>query len=362
VLSPSSGAETVAFHGPYQAGITTPAQSHLSLVGLDLREGWTPDDLTRLLRVLGDDVARLARGDGALADTEPELAADPARLTVTFGIGPDVVATLRRTAQLPELAPLPAFSTDRLRPAWGQTDLVLQVCSDDPVTVAHARRVLGKDSRSFATVTWVQDGFRRARGSEAAGTTMRNVMGQIDGTVNPAEAEPDFAPLVWKDGPGAWSGATCMVVRRIEALMDTWDKVGREGRELAVGRRLDNGAPLTSAHEFDEPDFEATDPVTGLTVIDAASHIRRARSDDKSQRFLRRSYNYTVTDAQGRDESGLVFIAFAADVDRQFVPVQRRLAEQDRLNEWVTTIGSSVYLLLPGVPEGGVLGDGLWST
>lgn len=365
VLSPPAGAETVPFHGPHQAGVTTPPQAHLSLLGLDLSNGWTPSSLARLLRLLGDDVARLTVGVPALADTEPELADLPSRLTVTFGLGPQVLNVLRslsRTGPLvPDLDVLPTFTTDRLRGEWDQTDLVVQICGDDPTTVAHARRVLLKDTRSFARGRWVQDGFRRARGSETAGTTMRNVMGQVDGTVNLAEADRDFAELVWTDTSGPWSGATSMVVRRIQARMDTWDKVGREGRELAVGRRLDNGAPLTGRKESDEPDFDATDD-NGLSVIDPASHIRRARSEDLGERFLRRGFNYTVTDAEGRDESGLVFIAFAADLGRQFVPVQRRLAELDRLNEWVSTVGSAVYLVLPGVAEGGVLGEGLWPT
>ena len=29
--------------------------------------------------------------------------------------------------------------------------------------------------------------------------------------------------------------------------------------------------------------------------------------------------------------------------------MQRRLAQQDRLNEWITTIGSAVYAVPPGV-------------
>ena len=151
-----------------------------------------------------------------------------------------------------------------------------------------------------------------------------------------------------------------MVVRRIRAEMETWDKVDRTGREAAVGRRLDTGAPLTGRSEFDEPDFAATDSV-GLPVIDPASHVARARSADPRQRMRRRGYNYTVPDPSRRtgEDSGLVFIAFVADVDAQFVPVQQRLAESDRLNEWVTTIGSAVYFVPPGAPEGDFVGQGL---
>lgn len=354
----SPGTRTVAFHGAHQAGVATPPQAHLALLGLDLRPSVrSAADLGRLMRLLSDDAARLTRGLPALADTEPELAATPASLTVTFGFGPRVLAELLDRPRIVE--PLPGFSTDRLDEAWGQTDLAIQICADDPLTVTHARRMLLKDAADFAQVRWIQDGYRHAVGAVPDGTTMRNVMGQIDGTVNPAEADVDFADLVWSQQPG-FEGGTTLVVRRIRAEMETWDQVDRPGREASVGRRLDNGAPLTGRAEHDEPDFVATDDL-GLPVIDPASHVARARTDDPRQRFLRRAYNYTVPDPTQRtgEDSGLVFIAFAADVERQFVPIQQRLADLDRLNEWITTIGSAVYAVPPGAAEGEYVGQGL---
>lgn len=47
-----------------------------------------------------------------------------------------------------------------------------------------------------------------------------------------------------------------------------------------------------------------------------------------------------------------MFVAFCADVVRQFVPIQQRLAEADLLNTWTTPIGSGVYLL-PAAPRPG---------
>lgn len=49
-----------------------------------------------------------------------------------------------------------------------------------------------------------------------------------------------------------------------------------------------------------------------------------------------------------------------ADVDRQFLPIQRRLAESDMLNEWTTPVGSAVYAVPPGCAEGGFVGDALF--
>ncbi len=355
--SPPAGKSIVPFHGAHQAGVATPAQAQLSLLGLDLVKGTERDDLARLMTLLSDDAWRLSQGTAALADNEPELAENPASLSITFGFGPRVMTELLGMPGIVE--PLPAFATDQLDDAWGQTDLAVQICADDPLTLAHARRMLLKDSAAFAKLRWVQDGFRTAYGIASPGTTPRNVMGQLDGTVNPTEAEPEFAGLIWSTGAG-FTGGTTMVVRRIRALLDTWDKVDRTSREAVVGRRLDTGAPLTGASEFDEADFEATDDL-GLPVIDPASHIARAHHRTPQERFLRRVYNYTVPDATQAtgEDSGLVFIAFAADLGTQFVPVQQRLAELDRLNEWVTTIGSAVYAILPGAPEDGYVGQGV---
>ncbi|WP_407938878.1 hypothetical protein [Nocardioides sambongensis] len=55
----------------------------------------------------------------------------------------------------------------------------------------------------------------------------------------------------------------------------------------------------------------------------------------------------------------MVFLAFTADVAGSFVPVQRRLAETDRLNEWATAIGSAVYAIPPAAPEDGYVGQQL---
>ena len=352
------GGDTVPFYGEHQAGIaTTPPQSCATLVALDLRPETDRDALRRMMRLLTDDAARLTHGTPALADSEPELAVVPARLTVTFGFGPELVR--RAGADAPVwLRPLPAFDIDRLDDAWSGGDLLVQVAADDQLTVAHAVRMLLKDTRRFATVRWTQSGFRRARGSEASTTTMRNLFGQVDGTVNPEPGTTDFDGVVWaRDG---WlAGGTSMVVRRIAMNLDTWDRLDRDGREQSVGRRLSDGAPLTGTREHDEPDFAATTPL-GFPVIPEFSHMRRARSGDPRERIFRRGYNY---DDEARGEqissSGLVFIAFQADVDTQYVPLQRRLDELDLLNEWTTPIGSAVFAVPPGCAEGGFIGETL---
>ncbi|SIS14257.1 Dyp-type peroxidase [Microbacterium sp. RURRCA19A] len=359
VSTPLNGDVVVPFHGAHQAGIDTDAQAHASLVALDLRADTDRDALRRLMRLLTDDAVRLTRGQGALADTEPELAVSPARLTVTFGFGPGLVA--RAGAAAPAwLTPLPAFAIDRLRPEYGDGDLLLQIAADDPVTVAHATRMLLKDARAFAAPRWVQQGFRRAHGTTRPGTTMRNLFGQVDGTANPQPGTTGFDEVVWSR-EGWMAGGTGMVVRRIAMDLDKWDRLDRPGRDQAVGRFQSSGAPLTGSDEFDEPDFAAKDAI-GFPVIPEFSHVRRSRSDDTAQRIFRRGYNYDDAPPTGTvSDAGLLFVSFQADIDRQFVPLQRRLDELDLLNEWTTPIGSAVFAVPPGCAEGGFIGEGILS-
>lgn len=352
---PLHGHSMIPFYGPHQAGITTEPQTHATYIALNLRDALDRESLGRLLRLLSDDAARLTQGQPALADTEPELGVVPARLTVTFGFGPKLVELAGSSGA--EIQPLPKFTIDQLEEHWNGGDLVLHIASDDPLTVAHAQRMLLKDARRFASVKWVQTGFRRSRGSEASGTTMRNLFGQVDGTVNPQPGTEDFNALVWSA-----DGSTTMVIRRIRMDVDTWDELDRSGREFSIGRTLANGAPTTGTAEHDEPDFAATNEL-GLTVIAAHSHIRRARSENTDERIFRRGYNYD--DLPGGNEisnSGLIFVSYQKSVAKQFTPMQQRLADLDALNQWTTPIGSAVFLVPPGCAEGGFIGETLFSS
>lgn len=354
--APLNGPETVAFHGSHQAGIDTPAQAHATFIALDLNDDVDRDGLRRMMRILTDDAARLTQGTPALADSEPELALAPARLTVTFAVGPAFVA--RASATGPSwLRPLPAFAIDQLQPEYSHGDLLVQVAADDPLTVAHTTRMLLKDARSFATLRWTQTGFRRAYWSERPGTTMRNLFGQVDGTTNVQPGTTEFDDVVWSTD-GWLAGGTGLVIRRIRMNLDRWDRLDRSGREQSVGRNLVNGAPLTGVNERDEPDFAAVGRA-GFPVIPDFSHMKRARGDG-TEHIFRRGYNYDESSlGDSISNSGLIFASFQADIDRQFVPMQQRLADLDLLNEWTTPIGSAVFAVLPGCEPDGFIGETL---
>lgn len=339
------------FNGRHQAGVTTPPQQFAALVAYDLRDGNDRDSLRRLMRIWTDDIDRLTHGEAALSDTEPELARHPAGLTVTVGYGSGFFTAAGLEERRPSwLRPLPAFQVDRLRVDWSHGDLVVQVCADDQLTVAHTVRLLTKDARTFCTTRWRQSGFRGPAGGGHAST--RNLMGQVDGTRNPTAGR-----LVWCGDDSGWlRDGTSMVVRRIAMHLDTWDELDHTAREQVIGRRLSNGAPLTGAHEHDEPDLDAVDD-DGLPVIASFAHIRRARTGQPTQRFLRRPYNYDEAPTGGRStDTGLIFVTYQADVDLQFVPVQRRLDDSDLLNRWTTPIGSAVFAVPPGCRRGSYLG------
>lgn len=356
------GSSSEPFHGVHQAGIATAPQTYAVFVGLDLLPGTDREAIVRLLKLLTDDARRLMAGRPALADPEPDLARLPARLTVTIGFGPGLFSAAKAEDGRPDgIAPLPAFKIDRLEQRWSGGDLLLQICSDDALTLAHALRTTVRDTRAFCRVRWTQRGFRRSPQVQAPGQTQRNLMGQLDGTINPVPGTTDFDAAVWvgSGGPQWLQGGTTMVVRRIRMELEKWDSADRVAKEFAVGRRLDNGAPLTGRNERDQADYTKLDKL-GFPVIAEEAHIRRAHVTDPRSRILRRGYNYDEgLSAKGGSDSGLLFVSYQADIDRQFLPIQRRLADADMLNPWTTPIGSAVFALPPGCSSTGWIGQTL---
>jgi dye decolorizing peroxidase len=357
VAAVTFGTQTVPFHGPRQAGVTDEPPAHGAFVAFTLPAGTDRRALGRMMRLLSDDAARLTQGRPALGDTEAHLALLPSRLTVTFGFGPRFYQAAGVTDRRPaSVADLPAFRIDRLEPRWSGGDLLIQVCADDAMSVAHAQRMLIKDARPFVAVRWVQQGFRNTPGVQAPGFTQRNLLGQLDGTANPRDAALEQA--VWvRDGPAWLRDSSTLVVRRIRAEIEKWDLLSTADKENSVGRRMDTGAPFTGTKEHDEPDFTAVDG-TGLPVMPDYAHVTRAHVTDPARKILRRPYNYDgAPNAAGHPDSGLIFAAYQADIARQYLPIQQRLAEKDLLNEWITPIGSAVFAIPPGCAEGGWIGE-----
>ena len=349
----------VPFDGKHQAGIATGKQAYVNLIGFNLEKGTGKTELINLLRLWTEDARELCTAETPLGSLEPEMVAIPANLTITCGLGEGFFKAAGLSDKKPSwLRDIKEYERDELKDEWSQTDIILQICSDDSIMNAHAMRHMIRASQKYVRVFWVQQGFGNAHGSTKPGETQRNLFGQLDGTINP-RSEQELSDVVWlgDDEPKWAQGGTAMVLRRIRMNLDTWEMLDRNSRENSVGRRLDNGAPLTGGVEHDVGNFDELDKY-GLPVIDPNSHMARARPPrgKPEQRLLRRPFNYDLPpdykpskDGEVQlSNSGLLFICFQKDPSKQFEPIQERLDEIDSLNEWITHIGSSVYFIPPG--------------
>ncbi|MFE5584623.1 Dyp-type peroxidase [Kitasatospora sp. NPDC056531] len=346
---PPSAPVAVPFHGERQAGVTAPQQPATVLLALDLVPAATSDGRAVLRSLLGELTRVLAEAAGGTS-TDPRLrGAEPAQLTSLVGVGPGLAARLALNVP-PALADVPAFPGDRLDPARGGGDLVVQLCAADrwPLTVlAELVGAVGKSAG--AGVRWTQSGFLART---APGTTPRNLFGFKDGTANPDET----AARQWVWGPpGPYEHGTVLVYRRIRMDTAAFAALPEDRRNLAMGRRLTDGTPLTGTAEHDDPDIYAKNP-DGSYVIPNTAHVRLSSPRlDAGARMLRRGYSYD----DAPDDRGLLFCAFVRD-PAQFSKVQERLAAKDALNPFLVHTASAVAYVLPGAPEGGVLGEGLW--
>lgn len=349
--------------GVHQAGIESKPQAHTNFVALDLLTGITADDMLRWMVLLTDDISRLTSGESALADPHPEIVIGPANLTVTVGFGPSLFKKLGLESKMPTgFGELPKFKIDQLDNGVSNGDVLIHIGADDLQILSHVTRIFIRDSSTFAAMRYLQAGFTNAIGSSPEGKTQRNLMGQVDGTDNPDLNSDDFSNLVWIDKGPAWAvGGTQLVLRRIRMNLDTWDMLGREDKENVIGRHLDTGAPLGKQNEFDFLDFEAKKP-NGLPVIAPFAHVRRASAADLGERFFRRPFNYQTLDASAKQlEAGLLWTAYCRDLAKQYVPVQKRLAEFDLLNQWTTPVGSAVFAIARGVQPGEIIAEELFS-
>jgi deferrochelatase/peroxidase EfeB len=369
----------VPFHGRHQAGIETPSQERLEIAAFDV----TTEDPRELRALMGEwtDAARLMCAGRPVGTIEGEPLAPPedtgeafdlaaSRLTITFGFGPtlferDGVDRFGLAARRPAaLAELPAFAADELDPGISDGDLVVQACADDPQVAFHAIRNLARIGRGVVAIRWSQLGFSRTSSSGRSVPTPRNLMGFKDGTNNLDTGDPDaMNDHVWvDDGDAPWMhDGTYMVTRRIRMLIETWDRTSISEQEGTIGRRKESGAPLGGHDEFEPVPLDTRGP-DGELVIPADGHVRlSAPASNGGAMLLRRGYSFTdgIDPVTGELDAGLFFICFQRDPREQFVPVQRLLAENDALNEYIKHVGSGVFALPPGIRAGGHVGEGL---
>jgi deferrochelatase/peroxidase EfeB len=374
----AEGTGTVDFYGTHQAGIDTPAQDRLHFAAFDLVDE-DPATLRALLQDWSRAASEMTQGKliGDVNDVLPAPPDDtgetvgllPSSLTVTFGFGPTLfdkpglALAAKRPAALVALPPLPG---DQLNPGESGGDLCIQACSDDPQVAFHAIRNLARIGRGTVVMRWSQLGFGRTATTSRGQDTPRNLMGLKDGTANiRAEDTGAMDRFVWlgDDTDQRWMrGGSFMVTRRIRMLLEVWDRSSLEDQEQTIGRRKYSGAPLTGSDEFDPLDLEAEKG--GKPVIAENAHVRLASATlNEGQRILRRGYSFTdgVDPSLGELEAGLFFICFQRDPEKQFMAIQRRLGQFDKLNEYIKHVGSAVFAVPPGARRGGYVGEALLS-
>lgn len=349
----STDRTVVAFDGAHQAGIQTPSQAHAFVIAFDLkRKGLDAKglrkNLRRLMVIWTGDARSMTQGETALADLESELTAAPLNLTVTVGWSPKLIHDAELVSATPKWVKdhregLPPFKGDRLNDDFSHGDLVLQVCGDDLTAVSHAVRVLTRGGQDYCSPRWIQRGFV----DSPQGQTPRNLLGFKDGTANPAN-DAEFEDTIWDD-----QGGTSMVVRRIVYDMPDWEALDRKSREVVFGRTIDEGAPLGGEKETDPVDLNKADE-TGIPFIDPRSHVGIAAGNGK--RMRRRAYNWDG-EISPLGSTGLIFISFQDDPEGGFSELQRRLAEKDRLNRWITHVGSALFWCPPGTHSGAYWGQ-----
>ena len=355
------GARSIAFRGEHQAGIVAPLrpQAHAWIAAFDLEPGVSAAGLRDLLRRWSDAADRLMAGQPLGASDDAVVAGlGPAALTVTVGFGQSLFgqAGIPASARPEALAPLPAFAGERLDPARSNGDIGVVVAADDKVVASHAARVLRRLAAGTAHVRWQMSGFNAARGAGPDSATGRNLMGQIDGTNNPRPTEPDFAARIFAgaQAPDWLRGGSYLVVRRIRMLLDTWDTVPTPDQERVIGRRRDNGAPLTGGDEHSAADFGVR-TADGSLVIPPDAHMRLAApAANEGAAMLRRGFSYV-----DGDESGLLFLAWQADPRRGFIPVQQRLVAGDALRRFIRHETSALFAVPGGVAPGTYIGQAL---
>ncbi|WP_079479315.1 iron uptake transporter deferrochelatase/peroxidase subunit [Halobacillus salinus] len=368
--------DAIPFYGTHQSGIITKPQTYIYLISLDLTTNQL-SDVRDLFKEWTMASAHMSKAelvgpytDNSYVPPEDTGEADglsASKLTITYGFGPtffDKNGSDRfglASKKPKQLKSLPSFAEDQIEEQWTGGDLCVQVCAEDKQVAFHAIRNLIRIGRGIVTLRWMQSGFQRTPQADKKKGTPRNLFGFKDGTVNPS-TDKEFNDIVWSNGSEApWmKNGSYMVMRRIRMLLEVWDRTHLNEQEMTFGREKRSGAPLGHQDEFDDINFDKKDE-SGNPHIPVDSHIKLARGDG-SEKILRRSYSYSseMDPTRAQLDAGLLFISYQKDPFKQFVPIQKRMAGMDRMNEYIRHIGSAVFACPGGASKGGYIGDSLF--
>jgi len=353
--SASAESDVEPFHGTYQAGIVTPQQKYLQFGSLDVTATGKAG-LRDLMRSLTATAADLTAGRAGGEDF------DPARLTITFGLGASAFDSRFGIAEHrpPALVDMPHFNGDRLQPELTGGDIGVQCCATSHEVVDRALHAIVAAAHGAATLRWSQYGFVRDPLPGEKGGTPRNIVGFKDGTNN---LKPDDSARmrsnVWVnagDGPGWMTNGTYLVVRNLTVHVSNFLIEPLSVQQYAIGRYKASGAPFGQTDEF-APVIRSREPSDCHIMV---ANPRKPGSE--AERILRRGYTFT----DGYDPQisnplgGLFFISFQRDPRRQFIPIQQRLSVHDRFTvEYPVPRGSAMYAVPPGTRPDGYVGESI---
>lgn len=347
-------------------------------------------------------------------DTEPSTAQaetgelgynpshDRAHLTVTVGFASTAYDKLS-VGQANRPADLIAIPWENLGdtpqdPTSG--DIVLQICSDDPVVAEHVLRQVEHNITGLSIV-WAHTGVQRytSRQGRVASHEARGWIGFLDGTSNldPAHNDGDYQltfvnpgevgtypalPASGQSGPygptndpafpsdlrpftgtepGWTRDGSYLCVRISVNDLSAWDKTPLADQEKAVGRRKKDGVSLdlpdTQGQTDQTPPAFAANPSDEAVALDA--HIRKANPrtpDDLPRRIFRRGYPlYEGND--GTLRRGLIFLSYGRTISTQFEFIfrgwltnpnfPRPNAGVDRLRAFDATVLTGGYYFVP---------------
>ena len=354
---------TYPFYGEHQQGIITPQQTYVYFLVLDLATE-SLDEVREVFKTWTTYAARLTQGKNVKeyaknhfvppADTGEADDLSAYGLTLTFGVSPSFLQKLGLQDKAPKaLKDLPLFPRDQLKEEFSGGDICIQSCANDAQVAFHAVRQLVRVARSNVTMKWSQAGFISA---DKATDTPRNLFGFKDGTAN-ANTVKDLNGQVWVDQPDWLKGGSYLIVRKIVMHLETWDRTSYKEQERTFGRHRISGAPIGEKEEFAPLDLDKLNH-HGKPMIPDDSHSALAHKTGKQ--MLRRAYSYSdgINPRTGQFDSGLLFICYQKDPE-QFITIQNALGNVDRLNEYITHIGSGLFACFGGVKEGEFIGQAL---
>ncbi|MGG5254109.1 iron uptake transporter deferrochelatase/peroxidase subunit [Neobacillus sp. SM06] len=362
--SPKEQGDVISFFGKHQAGIATPQQAYAYIAAFKLL---TEDkqEVIKLFKQWTDLGAKLSEGkintETSINDFVPPADSGEAddfsssKLTITFGLGSTFFIkngidryglAQQKPKQLKDIPPMPK---DALQEPFIGGDLCIQVCADVQQVAFHAIRNLIKTASGLAEVQWIQAGFLNKKD----GQTPRNLFGFKDGTANPSpDDQAAFQSIVWasEDEPDWMNGGSYMACRKIQMMLEVWDRSSFKNQEDTFGRKKSSGAAYGKLNEHDAVD---------VTQLPFNSHVRIAK--ETGQQIFRRAYSYTdgMDPTTGNLNAGLMFISYQKNPETQFIPMLRKLSQFDMLNEYTKHIGSALFAVPGGIRKGEYLAQRL---